>query len=161
MYFAVLSASTFCLTTSHAVAITSSACAEIPPGVSLGLSQENDAATKTTTKPEVVSAAKWHRRRCSHAGNHLADSNVQWPTQITHRKWLMVMQGQEMSWWRWSQVWVRIPWITLLCQHHYLIKLTSCFMWWYLCTGKGERMLESAKTVWRTAASSAQREKLC
>lgn len=27
---------------------------EIPPGVSSGRSQENDAATKTTTKPEVI-----------------------------------------------------------------------------------------------------------
>lgn len=42
------------LSVTRVVAITSPATWEIPPGVSLGLSQENDATAKTTTMPEVI-----------------------------------------------------------------------------------------------------------
>lgn len=160
--FAILLASTFCLATSHTVAITSSAFVEIPPGVSLCLFQENDAATKTTTKPQVVSADKWHRRHYSHAGNHLADSNVQWPTQITHRKWLTVMQGQEMggmvgegearseSESPESLFYVGVIFNQTNRRFHEET---------FVCSER-QRMQGSAKTAWKTAASSVHREKV-
>lgn len=58
---------------------------EIPPGVSSCLTEENDATKTTTTKPDVFIADKCCRSRCSHAGNHFAESNLcQWHCAVTH-----------------------------------------------------------------------------
>lgn len=56
-------------------------------------------------------------------------------------------EGRE-GWQRWSQDWVRIPWITLTCQRHYLIRPRGGFlMRKHLCAAGRQGMLESAKTA--------------
>lgn len=108
---------------------------EIPPGVSSCLSQENDATRRNHNKAWGLSLRISQRRSCcSHAGNHLADSNVcasdtvQWPApliKITHRKWLSVMQGWGKGKWvdgGESRSESESLQITLSCQRHCLMK---------------------------------------
>lgn len=125
----------------HAVTITSSACAPVSGKYLQGF-------------PRVFVSGKWrrckqpqqkqHRSRHSHAGNHLADSNVcQWHGAVTRSSY--EKKKKKGSWWckiggregridgGESRSESQSPESLLSCRRHYLMKPRGGFSWGNVC----------------------------